>query len=477
LNRRDFLRALGVGAASLVLPGCAGGLKSCYKSPGGKGKLNFVFILIDDMGWSDLPCYGHKFHETPNIDRLARQGMRFTSAYASPVCSPTRAAIMAGQYPARLGITDFISPDGLGHQRPWAKLLPPRINVELPLQTVTLAEALQQAGYTTGLFGKWHLGFRPQFLPKYQGFDEMLVQRGTHFNFKTIPPTELDKDAYLAEVLTGRAEKFLEDNKDKSFFLYLTHFAVHIPLQARQELIEKYKNKPRPAAGVNNPTYAAMVEHVDRSVGRILKKLDELNLSDNTMVIFFSDNGGLRKRFDKQGPVVTTNAPLRDEKGSLYEGGIREPLIVRWPGVVEPGTLCNQPVTAVDFYPTLVEIAGGRLAADCALDGESILPLLTQAGSLRRDAIYWHYPHYHHARPAGAVRQGDWKLIEQYETGQLQLYNLAADIGEQHNLAEQMPEKARRLQQKLAQWRKSVGAQMPAENPMYDPARAGQWGR
>ena len=437
-------------------------------------KPNFVFILIDDMGWPDLGCYGHPFHETPNIDRLAAQGMRFTDAYAAcPVCSPTRASIIAGQYPARVGITDFIT----GHWRPYEKLRVP-INRQqyLPLEAVTIAEALKPAGYTSGLFGKWHLGGRDHY-PDKQGFDSMLVSSGSHVKFQTTPPIDVGDDPYLAETLTTECEKFIKANRDRPFCAFLTHYAVHIPLQARQELIEKYEKKPKPATGVNNPIYAAMVEHVDQSVGRILKTIDDLDLAKRTVVVFFSDNGGLRQIYTGNGPIVSTNAPLRDEKGTLYEGGVREPLIVRWPNVIEPGSVCDTPVTSVDFYPTFLEIAEAKPAPEHTLDGQSILPLLTQSGEFKDRAIYWHYPHYHHSTPAGSIREGEWKLIEFYEDHRFELYNLKDDIGEKNNLAHSLPEITRSLHQKLIAWRKSVGAEMPSVNSDFDPIRAREWGK
>ena len=468
MKRREFLKVMGMGAAAAAMPRLTARCALSKKKP------NFVFILIDDLGWSDLGCYGNPFHETPNIDLLARQGMRFTDAYAAcPVCSPTRASILAGQYPARVGITDFIP----GHWRPYEKLTVP-INRQqhLPLESVTLAEALKPAGYVSGAFGKWHLG-GGMFYPDRQGFDAMLVTSGRHFGFRATPKIEIEKEAYLAEVLTEHAEKFMEANKDRPFFLYLSHFAVHIPLEARPELVEKYRNKPKPTTGVGNPIYAAMIEHVDQSVGRILKKIGELNLADRTVVVFFSDNGGLRQRFDGKGVVVTTNSPLRDEKGSLYEGGIREPLIVRWPGVVKPGSACDVPVSSVDFYPTFLEIVNAAGDPGHVLDGESLVPLLKQTGKLQRDTLFWHYPHYHHSTPAGAFRQGDWKLIEFYEDNRLELYNLRTDIGERNNVAARISRKARELEQKLAAWRRSVNAEMPTPNPDFDPARRFEWGR
>lgn len=436
---------------------------------------NIVFVLIDDMGWSDAGCYGNTFHETPNIDRLAQQGMRFTDAYAAcPVCSPTRASIMTGKYPATLNLTDFIP----GHWRPWAKLVVPEFNQQLPFDEITFAEALKPAGYVSGAFGKWHLGGRDHD-PDTQGFDDFLVTGGRYFypNFRTTPKIEIKDGTYRADVLTDQAVKFIKSNRDRPFVLYLSHHVVHIPLEAKQELIDKYERKPKPAHGVNNPIYAAMVEHADRSLGRVMQTLDELHLAENTVVIFFSDNGGLYRRFDGVGPAVMSNAPLRAEKGTLYEGGIREPLIVRWPGVVEPGSTCSVPVSSVDFFPTFVEIAGLKNKVTHPIDGVSLVPLLKQTGGLDRDALFWHYPHYHHSSPAGAIRAGDYKLIEYFEDGRLELYNLSKDIGEQHNLVREMPEKAKQLQQRLAAWRKSVGAKMPTPNPDYDPKRADQWGR
>jgi uncharacterized sulfatase len=454
-TRREFLKAIGMGAAAVAMPPFLSAGASSDKRP------NFVFILIDDMGWSDLGCYGNPFHETPNINRIARQGMRFTDAYAAcPVCSPTRASILAGQYPARIGITDFIP----GHWRPYEKLRAP-INRQqyLPLESVTLAEALREAGYATACIGKWHLG-GGLHSPRNQGFDE--VASGV-----------ANRNDKQVSGFTDSAIHFITENKNRPFFLYLSHNTVHIPLEAPQELIDKYEKKPKPDSGVNNPIYAAMVEHLDTNVGRLLTALDELGLAEGTLLVFFSDNGGLRQRFDGKGQTVTTNAPLRDEKGTLYEGGIREPLIVRWPGVVKPGSVCNAPVSSVDFYPTFLEIAGIKRHPDHVLDGESLLPLLKETGELQRDAIFWHYPHYHHSTPAGAIRQSDWKLIEFYEDNRLELYDLKTDIGERKNLSAEMPQKARELHGKLAAWRRSVGAEMPTANPDFDPARRTEWGR
>jgi len=415
---------------------------------------NVVFILIDDLGWADLPCYGNKFHETPNIDRLAREGMRFTNFYAaSPVCSSTRASIHSGQYPARVGITNFIP----GHYRPYARLTEPPILNALPLEITTLAEALKSAGYRTGHFGKWHLGGKGHG-PLEQGYD-------------------VDVPGADPQLLTDRVLEFIEANKDRPFFVDLSHRWVHIPLRAEPEAVRKYAAKPKPAKGVNNPAYAAMIEAVDRSVGRILARLEELDLDEETLVIFTSDNGGLYRRFDGQGPVVTTNEPLRAEKGTLYEGGIRVPLIVWLPGVVPEGTVCDEPTISMDFYPTLLEVCGAEAPQGQVLDGVSLVPLLRQTGKPNREALYFHYPHYHHSRPAGAIRAGKWKLIEFYDDGSVELYDLEEDIGETHNLAAEMTDKAIALRARLSAWRQAVGAKMPKPNPNFDPQREGQWGR
>jgi uncharacterized sulfatase len=428
---------------------------------------------VDDLGYTDLGVYGNRFHETPNIDRLAQEGMRFTAAYsASPVCSPARASILTGQYPARWGLNDFIP----GHWRPFEKLVVPVNRRQyLPLEAVTFAEALEPAGYTSGAFGKWHLGAR-DFYPDQQGFDRMLIHQGSHFGFKTTPPRKFPSDAYLTEVLTDEAVEFITVNKEQPFCLYLMHFAVHIPLLARTELIEKYRKKSKPTTGVNHPIYAAMVEHVDNSVGRILDTLENLDLDRRTVVIFFSDNGGLRRHFKNVGPIVSSNAPLRAEKGTLYEGGIRVPLIVRWAGVVGAGSIEATPVSSIDLYPTILEIAGASQASRPAVDGESLLPLLKQEGSLQRDTLYWHYPAYHHSRPAGAIRRGRWKLMEFFDDGALELYDLEQDIGESTNLAQQKPELARSLQADLSRWRSLVNADMPDRNRNYDPKQAKKWG-
>ena len=469
INRRAFLKHLAAGTAGLAAQAYLGPAGRALAEGAGAKKLNFVFILVDDLGWADVGCYGSRFYETPHINRLATQGMRFTNAYAAcPVCSPTRASILTGKYPARLHLTDWIA----GHKRPYAKLRVPDFNLQLPLEEVTIAEALRPAGYTSASMGKWHLGKKPYY-PDQQGFDVNVG--GTHmgqppryFAPYTIPTLkEGEKGEYLTDRLAEEAERFIEAHRDRPFFLYLSHYAVHTPLQAKKDVTAKYAEKVRPGQRQKNATYAAMIESVDDSVGRVVAKLDALGLTDRTVVFFMSDNGGLAG--------VTSNAPLRAGKGSLYEGGVREPMIVRWPGVVKPGSTSDAVVTSVDFYPTILAMAG---AADPAsdVDGIDITAVLKGTGDLARDAVYWHYPHYHPggATPGGIIREGPWKLIETFEDDRLELYNLHDDLGETKNLADAMPDRAAALRKKLAQWRRRVDAQMPTPNPDYDPKRARQ---
>jgi arylsulfatase A len=437
---------------------------------------NIVFILIDDMGQRDVGCYGSRFYETPNIDALAQRGMRFTNAYAAcPVCSPTRVSILTGKYPARLNLTDWLPgrPD-----RPNQKLARPQIIDHLPLEENNLAKALKSAGYVSASIGKWHLG-GPKYWPEKQGFDLNVGGTATgsppggYFNFKTPSMTAADPDEYLTDRLTSEAEKFIEQNKDRPFFLYLAHYAVHIPLAAKQKMLEHYRQKIRPDDPQNNPIYAAMVQSVDESVGRIVKKIDELKLGDNTLIIFTSDNGGLSV---KEGPNTpsTSNAPLRAGKGYLYEGGIREPLIAVWPNVIPAAATCDTSVCSIDFYPTFLKLAGVSPAPGQIIDGVDINPLLRNTGSIHRDALYWHYPHYANqgGKPGTAVREGDWKLIQFYEDDHLELYNLTQDIEEKNDLAKSQPQRAQHLRQMLDEWRKSVDAKMMTPNPNYRPGNA-----
>jgi arylsulfatase A len=472
IKRREFLAAACKSAISFSLG--AGLLGQCARtgSPGSKKPLNFVVILIDDLGWRDLGCYGSTFYQTPNIDRLAGQGARFTDFYAAaPNCSPTRASILTGKYPARLDLTNYLV--GL-KKKEGSPVLPAEFKHYLPLEEPTIAEALKPAGYTSAIVGKWHLGFPPYF-PEPQGFDHQFgaMERGmpkSYFypQWEDKPPIEAEDGAYLTDVINRDAEQWLEQNRHRPFCLFLSHYTVHTPLEAPEELIEKYRNNADPDAGQNNPIYASMIENMDSNAGRILAKLDELELTDNTVVIFTSDNGGLHVEMGKHTPS-TSNAPLREGKGYLYEGGIRVPLIVRWPGVTTPGSTIHEPAVSTDFYPTILDGAGVENHSDGGMDGISLRKLITGKDKPEREALYFHFPHFSNtgSTPAGAVRRGDYKLIEFYEHGRLELYNLKEDIGENHNLAETKPELARELHQMLAGWRKDVGANMPVPNTEY----------
>jgi len=459
MNRRDFLKVTGLGLVSMTLPS----FPSSAVDAGLKKKPNVIFILIDDMGQRDIGCYGSKYYESPNIDKLAAEGMRFTDGYAAcPVCSPTRASIMTGKYPARLHLTDWIA----GHVNPKAKLKIPDWTKYLPLEETTIAEELKKAGYVTASIGKWHLG-GTGYLPEQQGFDDNVAGDNHGHPPSYFTPFKLSlqdgpSGEYLTDRLGNEALKFIEKNKDNPFFMYFPNYAVHTPLQAKKDITDKYLVKGLPAKGQNGATYAAMIQSVDENVGRIMKKLNELGIADNTIIFFMSDNGGLES--------VTSNAPLRAGKGTLYEGGIREPWIVKWPGTIKPGSTCNVPVISTDFFSTILEMVGAAPAGAKTLDGLSIVPLLKGTGSIQRDALYWHYPHYHITTPGGAIRCGDFKLIEYYEDGKLELYDLSKDLSETTDLAAKMPEKAAELRKKLDDWRKSVGAQMPTANPDYDPA-------
>jgi arylsulfatase A-like enzyme len=470
LSRRGFLRVLGVGAAGAAARGLARGEDRPRKKP------NVIFILIDDMGWKDVGFMGSRYYQTPHIDRLAAGGMVFRRAYANaPNCAPTRACLMSGQYTPRHGIyTVGSSARGQSKHR---KLIPIKNTTVLDPKIVTLGETLKRAGYVTASMGKWHLGDK-EAGPIGQGFDVNVGGNSaghprsyfSPYRNKDLP--DGPKGEYLTDRLTDEAVKFIEANRSRPFFLYLPHYAVHTPIQATKTLIAKYKAR-KGDGGQNNPAYAAMIESTDEGVGRILAKLDELKLADETVVIFFSDNGGHGR--------VTSMAPLRGSKGMLYEGGIREPLIVRWPGRIKPGSRCETAVIGVDFYPTLCEIASAKPPKEQVLDGVSLVGLMTKGEPLAERAIYWHFPAYLQAygpgqwrtTPAGAVQQGDFKLIEFFEDGRLELYNLAEDIGEKTDLAEKMPDKARQMHERLKAWRQRVHAPVPTErNPEYDPTGA-----
>lgn len=433
---------------------------------------NIVYILADDLGWTDLAVQGSGYYETPNIDRLAKQGVRFTRYHNAQNCQPTRAALMSGQYAARTGVYTVGNIDRF----PWqTRTLRPVDNVvQLPLDKITVAQSLKKAGYATGMFGKWHLGESGGHHPGQRGFDEAIVSAGQHFDFKTNPKTEYPAGTYLADFLTDKAVDFIKRHKEDPFFLYLPHYGVHAPHHAKKDLIEKFKPKAA-VGGHHDPTYAAMIASLDESVGRVMATLDELKLSENTVVIFSSDNGGVggytREGLKRAGDI-TDNAPLRSGKGSLHEGGTRVPFIVRWPAAAKGGVTCEVPAIHVDIYPTFLALAGAQPPANYPLDGESLVPLLRDpAAKLQREAIYQHFPGYLGAgggtwrtTPVGVIDSGDWKLMEFYEDGRLELYNLRDDLSEKRNLAAEQPEKVKELHAKLVAWRTEIKAPMPTAN-------------
>jgi arylsulfatase A-like enzyme len=433
---------------------------------------NIVYILADDLGWTDLGVQGSQYYQTPAIDRLAAEGMRMLRYYNSQNCAPTRAVLMSGQYAPRTGMYTVNTLER-GDAADRRMNVPPNEN-RLPLDKYILPQALKAAGYTTGMFGKWHLGTPGEHHPSRRGFDEAIVSDGRHFDFTTAPSVEYPKGQYLADFLTDRAVDFIGRHRDNPFFLYLPHFAVHTPIHAKPDYVAAWEK--RPARGTHwNPTYAAMIQSLDESVARITAKLAELNLTGKTIVIVSSDNGGLGGYHRTEAPSekkgFTDNTPLRGGKGTLYEGGIRVPFIVRWPGIVPAGATSDVPVAHVDVYPTLLSLAGGTPRSGYTLDGVSFAPILRNPrGTLARDAIYWHFPgyleSYVHDRgwrtsPVGAIHAGDFKLLEFFETGAVELYNLREDTGESRNLAGQSPEQVRELRAKLVAWREGIGAAMP----------------
>lgn len=472
-----------------VLAGLA--IAGCVQGSDGEPP-NFVFFLIDDLGWTDVGTYGSTFYETPNIDRLAGEGVRFTQFYtASPVCSPTRASIMTGKHPARLQITNWIGGEQNG------RLLQAQYARRLPLEEVTIGDAFRQAGYATGYIGKWHLGAEG-FLPDAQGFDYTFAvnhagQPGSYFYpyenenwpVTNVPDLEEGREGdYLTDILTDEAIKFLKRHRDERFFLVFSHYAVHTPLESKDELTRKYEVKaatlpelqgpatlPEGDRAItkqrqDHPVYAGMIQSTDESVGRVLETLEELGLGSRTVVVFLSDNGGLSTLRRRPG-MPTSNLPLRAGKGWLYEGGIRAPFIIRWPGRATAGREVDTPVTSMDLFPTMLEMAGIPALHDQHRDGLSLVPLLTGSGGLNREMLFWHFPHYHGSGniPSGAIRVGDLKLVEWMEDGRVELFDLNVDLSESQDLAGESPEIARELRRLLHEWRREVGAQMPSPNP------------
>ncbi len=449
--------------------------------------LNVVLILADDLGWSDLGCYGADLHETPHLDRLAREGVRFTQAYAMSVCSPTRAMLLTGRHAARLGMTIWIE----GSLQPvrTRRLLEGRSRHDLPHTETTLASRLRSAGYFTALVGKWHLGDASHF-PETHGFDVNIG--GNHWGaphtfwwpyrgsgyfgtaYRYVPHLEFGRPGeYLTDRLTDESIRVLEHAVAQSqpFFLYLAHHAPHTPIEGKPERVRHFTARLRPEFHHRNAVYAAMVGSLDESVGRVLDFLRERRLEDRTIVIFTSDNGGYIGTDTKSGQSVpaTSNAPLRSGKGSLYEGGIRVPLLVRWPGLTPPGTVSATPVTLADLFPTLTAALAPATATPPPLDGLDLAPVLRDpTAPLPRDALFFHYPHYYATTtPAGAIRSGNWKLVEYFEDGRAELFDLGADPGEARDLAAQQPERVAALRGQLTRWRREVGAQMTSANPDF----------
>ena len=492
-SRREFLKTVLGGAGAALLP--AGALLRAAAAK--KKPLNFVFFLVDDFGWMDIGANNpHCFYETPNIDRLARSGMNFTSGYAAnPVCSPTRFSIMTGKYPTRAGATEWFSGKRSG------RFNPAPLNDWMPLEEVTLAEALKEHGYKTAFLGKWHLGSEEKYWPENQGFDINIggwavgSPRGGYFApFDNPRLGDYPKGSHLPKVLTDESLKILDQYRNNPFLLYLAFYSVHTPLQGRDDLIAKYQAKRKKLLDAEerefgpeeqvwpgeqqrqvrlrqcHAVYAAMVEAMDEQIGRVLDKLEKLGIADNTAVILMSDNGGLST---SEGSP-TSNLPLRGGKGWLYEGGIREPYLIRWPGVTKPGSESDVPVISTDFYPTILDMAGLLLKKDQHLDGVSLVPLLKGTTSIDRDAIYWHYPHYSNQGgfPGGAIRMGDFKLIERFEDGRIHLYDLQNDIGERHDLASQYPQRVEQMRARLHEWYKQVNAKfLQAKGDNQNPWR------
>jgi len=468
---------------SWILAVCCSVLSGTNQGIAQETRPNVVFILADDLGWADVSCYGGDLHETPHIDRLAGQGVRFTDAYsAAPVCTPTRAALMTGKYPARLHMTIWYE-NTQQPPNPRRKLLAPQAVGNLPHAEVTIAEVLRKAGYLTAHVGKWHLGNAAHY-PQTQGFDVNIGGtfwgapstfffpytgfwgRGSEFRY--VPHLEFgEPDEYLTDRLTDEALRVMEAAGQRPFFLYLAYHTVHTPIEGKPEHVRRFSQQVDAAEHHTNAEYAAMAFSLDENVGRVLAKLETLGIADNTLVVFTSDNGGFVN--DYRGKKVTNNHPLRSGKGSLYEGGVRVPLLVRWPGATPAGAVCCEPVITMDFYPTILEAL--KLEGDPQhnqdVDGVSLAGLLRDpSASLERETLFFHYPHYYPTTtPVSSVRQGDWKLLEYFETGKVELYDLGKDLGEKKDLAERMPDMANSLQRQLQDWRTRIDAQLPQPNP------------
>jgi len=490
INRRGFIKSLGMAAIGFSTLDYIGRCVAAHTDPPYR---NFLFIIADDLGRRDLGVDGSTFHETPRVNSIAEKGVRFTNGYATcQVCSPSRASIMTGKYTPRHGITDWIGAKSGTRWNRGDKLLPAEYEHALSKRDTTIAEALKEAGYTTFFAGKWHLGPKPEDWPEHHGFDYNVggwssgSPKGGYFSPYTNPRLENGPDAeYLPLRLARETATFIEQHRDRKFFAYLSFYAVHAPIQTTKKLWSKYQRKASTQPKVkerfmidrtlpvrqvqDNPIYAGLLETVDQAVGIVLDKLKELGLDKNTVVIFTSDNGGVSSGDN----YSTCNLPFRGGKGRQWEGGIREPYLVRVPGVTKAGATCDVPVISTDFYPTILELAGLPLKPRQHLDGLSLVPLL-KGGTIKKRDLFWHYPHYGNqgGEPSSIIRSGDWKLIHYWEDGRDELYHLATDIGEQNDLSSSEPEIRKRLRRALDKWLNDVGARIPQADPRYKPENA-----
>ncbi|MGY5352309.1 sulfatase [Wenyingzhuangia sp. IMCC45533] len=444
---------------------------------------NVILFLVDDLDWKDGGALGSDLYETPNLDRLISEGTLFNNAYAScTVCSPTRASIMTGKYPAKLRVTDWIE----GHKKPYAKMKIPDWNQKLDLEEITLAEAFKNRGYSTIHLGKWHLGEDEKYWPEHQGFDMNVgghsagspKKRGGQGYFSPYKNPRMKdgvKGEYLTERLTQEAAAYIKNHCESPFFMNFWLYNVHLPLQAKKDKINYFNTRVSKNARHKNTTYAAMVAHMDDALGGVIKSLEKAGIYDNTIIVFHSDNGGIIG--NSKNKLITDNFPLRSGKGDMYEGGVRVPMIFKWTSKIKAGVINETPVISTDIYPTLLSMVDNDYTPNSDIDGANLQPLLLQDKALERDAIYWHYPHYHPegAKPYSAIRKGDWKLIQVYEEAQPQLYHLKNDIGETENLANQYPDKTKELLNDLNNWKLKVKAQHPTENLNYDAEKENFW--
>ena len=446
-----------------------------------------VLFVVDDLGWSDGSAFGSDLYQTPNLDQLVIDGVMFTNAYsACTVCSPSRASLMTGKYPANINCTDWIT----GHEKPYAKLKVPEWTMFMDTSEYTLAEALSDEGYQTIHLGKWHLGEDEIYWPENQGFDINIgghaggspKAKGGNGYFSPYNNPRLDDGTdgeYLTERLAGEALDYIiaHANDDQPIFMNLWLYNVHTPLQAKADKIEKYMKLVGDTLRHSNPVYAAMVEHMDDALGTVISALKRANMYDNTVIIFTSDNGGLLGNFRKLKKPITDNSPLRSGKGDMYEGGVRVPMVISWPAAIQGGLTNETMIMSIDVFPTIMGLTNTNPQRQTKFDGIDFSGLLTRKENIQREELFWHYPHYHleGARPYGAIRKGDWKLVETFEENRLELYNLKEDVGESNNLSSIYPDTANLLHDKLMEWRLQMEAQMPVPNPHYEPSIEEKW--